>query len=60
MFGFKVVTQYEQGIVFRFGRALPVFRKTTPFSTFAWSFGKESVEETCDFSSGRIKRPSVN
>jgi hypothetical protein len=23
MFGFKVVTQYEQGIVFRFGRALP-------------------------------------
>jgi regulator of protease activity HflC (stomatin/prohibitin superfamily) len=26
MFGFKVVTQYEQGIVFRFGRALPGIR----------------------------------
>ena len=26
MFGFKVVTQYEQGIVFRFGRALPGLR----------------------------------
>src|SRR5487761_1578126 len=23
MFGFKIITQYEQGIVFRFGRALP-------------------------------------
>jgi regulator of protease activity HflC (stomatin/prohibitin superfamily) len=27
MFGFKVITQYEQGIVFRFGRALPGTRK---------------------------------
>ena len=26
MFGFKVVNQYEQGIVFRFGRALPGLR----------------------------------
>lgn len=26
MFGFKVVTQFEQGIVFRFGRALPGIR----------------------------------
>jgi len=26
MFGFKIVTQYEQGIVFRFGRALPGLR----------------------------------
>ena len=26
MFGFKVVTQYEQGVVFRFGRALPGLR----------------------------------
>jgi regulator of protease activity HflC (stomatin/prohibitin superfamily) len=26
MFGFKVITQYEQGIVFRFGRALPGIR----------------------------------
>ena len=26
MFGFKVVTQFEQGIVFRFGRALPGLR----------------------------------
>ena len=23
MFGFKIITQYEKGIVFRFGRALP-------------------------------------
>lgn len=23
MFGFKIITQYEQGVVFRFGRALP-------------------------------------
>src|SRR5690348_15306161 len=23
MFGFKIITQYEEGIVFRFGRALP-------------------------------------
>src|SRR6202020_919942 len=27
MFGFKVITQYEQGIVFRFGRALPGLRQ---------------------------------
>jgi regulator of protease activity HflC (stomatin/prohibitin superfamily) len=27
MFGFKVVTQFEQGIVFRFGRALPGIRQ---------------------------------
>ena len=27
MFGFKVVTQYEKGIVFRFGRALPGTRE---------------------------------
>jgi regulator of protease activity HflC (stomatin/prohibitin superfamily) len=27
MFGFKVITQYEQGIVFRWGRALPGIRK---------------------------------
>jgi regulator of protease activity HflC (stomatin/prohibitin superfamily) len=27
MFGFKVITQYEQGIVFRFGRALPGIRQ---------------------------------
>ena len=27
MFGFKVVTQYEKGIVFRFGRALPGLRE---------------------------------
>src|SRR6202046_5214591 len=26
MFGFKIVTQYERGIVFRFGRALPATR----------------------------------
>jgi regulator of protease activity HflC (stomatin/prohibitin superfamily) len=26
MFGFKVITQYEQGVVFRFGRALPGLR----------------------------------
>jgi len=26
MFGFKVITQYEKGIVFRFGRALPGIR----------------------------------
>ena len=26
MFGFKVINQYEQGIVFRFGRALPGIR----------------------------------
>ena len=23
MFGFKIITQYEQGVVFRFGRVLP-------------------------------------
>ncbi len=27
MFGFKVINQYEQGIVFRFGRALPELRQ---------------------------------
>src|SRR3984885_1913198 len=27
MFGFKVITQYEQGIVFRWGRALPGVRE---------------------------------
>ena len=27
MFGFKVINQYEQGIVFRFGRALPDIRQ---------------------------------
>src|ERR1700733_14581828 len=27
MFGFKVITQYEQGIVFRWGRALPGVRR---------------------------------
>jgi regulator of protease activity HflC (stomatin/prohibitin superfamily) len=27
MFGFKVITQYEQGLVFRFGRALPGVRQ---------------------------------
>jgi regulator of protease activity HflC (stomatin/prohibitin superfamily) len=27
MFGFRVINQYEQGIVFRFGRALPGIRK---------------------------------
>src|SRR5271166_3833105 len=27
MFGFKVINQYEQGIVFRFGRALPNIRQ---------------------------------
>jgi regulator of protease activity HflC (stomatin/prohibitin superfamily) len=27
MFGFKVINQYEQGIVFRWGRALPVIRQ---------------------------------
>src|SRR6185437_7662922 len=26
MFGFKIITQWEQGIVFRFGRALPGIR----------------------------------
>src|SRR6202050_5409763 len=28
MFGFKIVTQYERGIVFRFGRALPCARES--------------------------------
>ncbi len=37
MFGFKVITQYEQGIVFRWGRALPDIRQpgltwVNPFS----------------------------
>ena len=37
MFGFKIVSQYEHGIVFRFGRALPGIRKpgltwVNPFS----------------------------
>jgi regulator of protease activity HflC (stomatin/prohibitin superfamily) len=27
MFGFKIITQFEKGIVFRFGRALPGFRE---------------------------------
>src|SRR5580700_8030557 len=27
MFGFKIITQYEKGIVFRFGRALPEVRQ---------------------------------
>ena len=27
MFGFRIITQYEQGIVFRFGRALPGIRQ---------------------------------
>ena len=27
MFGFKIITQYEKGIVFRFGRALPGIRE---------------------------------
>src|ERR1700683_806517 len=27
MFGFKIITQYEKGIVFRFGRALPGTRE---------------------------------
>ncbi len=27
MFGFKIITQYEQGIVFRFGRVLPGIRQ---------------------------------
>ncbi|HET7245144.1 MAG TPA: SPFH domain-containing protein [Streptosporangiaceae bacterium] len=27
MFGFKIITQYEKGIVFRFGRALPGLRE---------------------------------
>jgi len=37
MFGFKIITQYEQGIVFRWGRALPGIREAgltwvNPFS----------------------------
>src|SRR3984885_13614498 len=37
MFGFKIVSQYEHGIVFRFGRALPGIREpgltwVNPFS----------------------------
>src|SRR5579863_2928821 len=37
MFGFKIITQYEQGIVFRWGRALPGIRQpglnwVNPFS----------------------------
>ena len=37
MFGFKVISQYEQGLVFRFGRALPGLRQpgltwVNPFS----------------------------
>ncbi len=37
MFGFKIINQYEQGIVFRFGRALPGLRQpgltwVNPFS----------------------------
>jgi regulator of protease activity HflC (stomatin/prohibitin superfamily) len=27
MFGFKIITQYDKGIVFRFGRALPGLRE---------------------------------
>ena len=27
MFGFKIITQYERGIVFRWGRALPGIRQ---------------------------------
>jgi regulator of protease activity HflC (stomatin/prohibitin superfamily) len=27
MFGFKIITQFEQGVVFRWGRALPGFRE---------------------------------
>ena len=27
MFGFKVINQYEQGIVFRFGKMLPDLRE---------------------------------
>src|SRR5580704_6599272 len=27
MFGFKIINQYEQGLVFRFGRALPGLRQ---------------------------------
>src|ERR1700728_4522890 len=27
MFGFKIINQYEQGIVFRFGRVLPGLRQ---------------------------------
>ena len=27
MFGFKIITQYEKGIAFRFGRALPGIRE---------------------------------
>jgi regulator of protease activity HflC (stomatin/prohibitin superfamily) len=27
MFGFKIITQYEKGIVFHFGRALPGIRE---------------------------------
>jgi regulator of protease activity HflC (stomatin/prohibitin superfamily) len=27
MFGFKIITQYEKGIVFRFGRAPPGMRE---------------------------------
>ena len=27
MFGFRIITQYEKGIVFRFGRALPGIRE---------------------------------
>ena len=38
MFGFKVITQYEKGIVFRFGKALPGLREPgltwiNPFTT---------------------------
>src|SRR5581483_10473162 len=38
MFGFKIITQYEKGIVFRFGRALPGIRDPgltwiNPFTT---------------------------
>jgi regulator of protease activity HflC (stomatin/prohibitin superfamily) len=37
MFGFKIITQYERGIVFRWGRALPDVREAgltwvNPFS----------------------------
>jgi membrane carboxypeptidase/penicillin-binding protein PbpC len=36
MFGFKIITQYEKGIVFRFGRALPGIRaaRLTWFNPF--------------------------
>jgi len=30
MFGFKIIRQYERGVVFRWGRALPGIREPEP------------------------------